>query len=123
MKALIFSAVFLLAIPVYGEDWKTSDGKTYEDIKVIKVEADAITIIYKEGGALVPLAKLPPAIQTKFAYDPVKAKEAADARAKATADNSKALQAEIVQGDKMKQDRIKTEEQARSASMTNQAPQ
>lgn len=93
----IFSSVAL------GEDWTTTDGTKYQNVRVIRVEDDAITILYKDGGALVPIMKLPPKLQQKFDYDPVKAKLAADARTKADAENAKQLQAEIELADKMKQ--------------------
>jgi len=93
----IFSSLAL------AEDWTTTDGTKYENVRVVRVEDDAITILYKDGGALIPLLKLPPSLQQKFDYDPVKAKIAADARAKADAENAKQLQAEIEQANKMKQ--------------------
>jgi hypothetical protein len=88
---------------VRAEDWTTTDGTKYQNVRVIRVEDDAVTIIYKDGGALVFLYKLPPDLQEKFNYDPVKAKAAMEARAKADADSAKELQAEIELADKMKQ--------------------
>jgi len=100
---LIF-ALMLCSSAVFAEDWTTTDGIKYQNVRVIRVEDDAITIIYKDGGALIPLFKLPAALQQKFDYDPVKAKAAAEARAKADAENARALQAEIELADKMKRD-------------------
>ena len=77
-----------------AEDWTTTDGKFYRDVKVIKLEADAVTIIHEDGGSLVPLATLPPDLQRRFKYDPEKAKVAAAARDQADSDSIKALQAE-----------------------------
>jgi hypothetical protein len=85
-----------------AEDWRTLDGKSYQGVTVLKTEPDAVTILYKDGGALVPLARLPADLQKRFHYDPLKAQAAADARAKADAENAKALAAETAQGDKMK---------------------
>jgi hypothetical protein len=93
----IFSSV------AFAEDWTTTDGTKYQNVRVIRVEDDAITILYKDGGALVPIMKLPPKLQQKFDYDPVKAKVAADARAKEDVENAKKLQAEIELANKMKQ--------------------
>lgn len=93
----IFSSLAL------AEDWTTTDGTKYQNVRVIRVEDDAITILYKDGGALIPIMKLPPKLQQKFDYDPVKAKVAADARAKEDAENAKKLQAEIELANKMKQ--------------------
>jgi hypothetical protein len=85
-----------------AEDWKTTDGMVYKDVKVIRVEDDAITIMYRDGGALVPLQKLPAPIQKQFSYDPVKAKIAAEARQKEDAENNAALQREIDEAATMK---------------------
>lgn len=92
---LLAFAIVLAALPAAAEDWKTTDGTVYQDVRVIRVEDDAITIIYKDGGALVPIYKLPVALQEKFDYDPVKAKIAAEKRAKDDAENAKQLQLEI----------------------------
>ena len=102
VKAILILALVLLAFPVRAEDWKTTDGKVYQDVKVIRVEDDAVTILFKDGGALIPLYKLPPVLQQKFSYDPAKAKIAADARAKADADNAIELQKEMDVADALK---------------------
>ncbi len=91
-----------MSLPAWAEDW-TVDGKTYESIKVVKVEDDAVTVLCKDGGALIPLSKLPPALQKRFSYDPVKAKAAEDARAALEEKNAQQLQAEIDQANKLKQ--------------------
>jgi len=94
MKAfiLIFALAFCSITTGFAEDWTTTDGTSYKDVKVIRVEDDAITILYRDGGALVPIFKLPPALQKRFDYDPVKAKAAAEARAKADAENAKEIE-------------------------------
>ena len=100
-------ALLFLALPNFGlraEDWTTTDGIKYQNVQVIRVEDDAVTIIYKDGGALVFLNKLSPALQERFEYDPVKAKAAAEARAKADAENAIALQHEIELANKLKTD-------------------
>lgn len=103
VKAIILTFAFaLFATSAIAEDWTTTDGIKYQNVRVIRVEDDAITIIYKDGGALVPLYKLTPDLQERFDYDPVKAKAAAEARAKADAENAKALQAEIEETDRIK---------------------
>jgi hypothetical protein len=89
-------------VSLWAEDWTTTDGKVYQEVKVVKTEPDAITILYRDGGALVPLAKLPPDLQKRFNYDPAQAKAAAEARAEADAKNAKALQAEKEAADKQK---------------------
>jgi hypothetical protein len=94
MKAFLALVMALMALPLHAEDWKTTDGKVYQDVKVIKVEDDAVTVLFSDGGARIPLIKLPPDLQKRFSYDPVKAKAAADARAKADAENAANLDAE-----------------------------
>src|ERR1700743_3377068 len=46
----------LLILPVRAEDWTTTDGKTYRNVKVLKVEPDVVTIMHKDGGGAVNLA-------------------------------------------------------------------
>lgn len=102
MNSIRFCAVILTALLIVlptaslrADDWKTADGKVYQAVQVIAADPDAVTILYKDGGALVPLVNLPPDIQKQFNYDPAKAKAAAEARAKDDEANAKALQAEM----------------------------
>jgi hypothetical protein len=91
----LFLAVFLLGgMSLRAEDWTTIDGKVYPQIKVIKVETDAVTILYRDGGALIPLIMLPDDLQKKFHYNAALAKAAADARDQADFENARALRAE-----------------------------
>ena len=99
---LLILLLALIAFPVVAEDWTTTDGTKYQNVRVIRVEDDAVTIIYKDGGALVFLYKLPPALQQKFDYDPVKAKIAAERRSKDDAENAAELQKEIEQAEIVK---------------------
>lgn len=119
----VFFLVFVLALcstDGFAEDWTTSDGITYQNVKIIRVEDDAITIIYKDGGALVPLIKLPPELQRRYYYDPVKAKAAADARTKTDTEDAKKLQLEIQMADKAKRDEQIKDAQAKG--QTNAPP-
>jgi len=105
LRAISASAMLSLLAAVslaHAENWTTTDGKVYKGVKVMKLEPDAVTILYSEGGALVPLATLSPDLQEKFHYDPDKAKAAAAARAKSDKDNPAALEAEKVQAAKLK---------------------
>jgi hypothetical protein len=122
VKAILVAIAMGLSITLaQGEDWTTTDGKKYEQVKVIRVEDDAVTILYKDGGVLIFLYKLPPALQQRFDYDPVKAKAAMDARAKADAENAKALQAEIELANKLKLQRQILD--ANGRTHTNAPPQ
>jgi hypothetical protein len=116
MRFFFVLFVLLATLPASAEDWKTTDGKTYSNVKVVKVEADAVTVLCSDGGALIPLDKLPPTLQKRFSYDPAKAKVAAAARAETDAQNAKQLQAEIEQAQKLKQ-----KQAVQDASQVNQA--
>jgi len=96
-SALAACAVLVIAITTRGEDWTTQDGKVYAQVTVVKAESDAVTILYRDGGALVPLTNLPADLQQRFHYNPEKARAAADQRAKEDAQSAVALQAEIAQ--------------------------
>ncbi len=96
--ALMVSATFLQA-----DDWKTTDGKIYQKVTVVKVEPDAVTILHQNGGALVPLTTLSPELQKQFKYDPATAQAAAEARTKAQAESAKALQAEMNRAEQQRQ--------------------
>jgi len=113
-------ALAFVVFPVMAEDWTTTDGKVYQGVKVVKVEADSVTILDSDGGARLALAILPPDLQKRFNYDPVKAKAAADARAKEDAVNAATLQAEMNQADAMKQAKYAEEEQQRLAQAQTQ---
>ncbi len=103
VRLLLILVLAFATLPAYAEDWTTSDGKSYQNVKVVKVEDDAVTILCKDGGALIPIAKLSPTLQKRFSYDPVKAKAAAAARADADAKNATQLQAEMNQAEALKQ--------------------
>ena len=123
MKEILLAVALALLSSTHGfaEDWMTTDGTKYQGVRVILVEDDAVTILYKDGGALIPLFKLPHALQERFNYDPVKAKAAAEARSKADAENAKELQAEMELAKKMKRDQQIKDAQARG--QTNAPPQ
>lgn len=95
--------IFLVAILVVfstslrAEDWTTIDGKVYQNVTVLHVEPDAVTILHKDGGALVPLELLPDDLQKRFHYDPTKAKAAADERMQQEIADARALRAERAQ--------------------------
>jgi hypothetical protein len=126
VKFLSFALCLTLATAsasvAQAEDWTTTDGTSYQDVRVIRVEDDAITILYRNGGALVPLFKLPPALQRKFDYDPVKAKLAAEARANADAENARAMQKEIDLAATMKKQQAIKDAQARGQAPVAKQP-
>jgi hypothetical protein len=67
----------LCCLTARADDWTTTDGKTYKDVTVVKVEDDAVTILDHDGGARIALSNLNSTLQAKFHYDPAKAKIAA----------------------------------------------
>jgi hypothetical protein len=72
--------LLLLSVSVWADDWTTTSGTTYHDVKIVKIEADYVTIQDSDGGAKIDISKLPPDIQKTLNYDPVKAKAAMEAR-------------------------------------------
>ena len=120
MKALILALALSIssATAVAAEDWTTSDGTCYKNVRVIRVEDDAITILYKDGGALVPIFKLPHDLQERFDYNPAKAKAAAELRAKNDAANAAALQKEIEAAEKLRNEQLIRDAAARTGTST-----
>jgi translation elongation factor P/translation initiation factor 5A len=118
VKSILLGCMLAFSSAIaFAEDWTTTDGTNYQNVRVVRVEDDAVTILYKDGGALVFLNKLPPALQDRFDYDPVKAKIAAEARAKSDAENAVALQKEIEQAASMKR-----QQQIKDAAALSSAP-
>jgi len=63
--------------------WTTSDGKTYHNVIIEKVDADRVSIFYDQGSAVIDISQLSPDIQRLLNYDPDLAAEAISARQKA----------------------------------------
>ena len=98
MKSVLLASLLVFAsVNAFAEDWTTTDGTNYQNVRVVKVEDDAVTILYKDGGALIYLSKLPASLQARYNYDPVKAKAASDARVKQDQENAVAMQKEMEQ--------------------------
>lgn len=88
MKTLF--ALLLLSISLNAEDW-TIGGKTYRDVSVGQVEADCVHITYSNGIGSIKIVDMPPELQKRFGFDPIAAKAASDAKAKALADAEASL--------------------------------
>jgi len=58
----------------------TTEGRTYNNVRITQVDADCITILCDDGGALVPISKLSADLQRQLNYDPDAAAEAAAKR-------------------------------------------
>src|SRR5271155_1967408 len=93
---ILLAAIFLIgsSLSLRAEDWKTIDGKVYQNVTVLHCDPDAVTILHKDGGALIPLELLPDDLQKRFHYDPAKAKAAADQRMQQEIADARALRAE-----------------------------
>ncbi len=48
--------------------WTTSDGKTYQNVVVTKMEADKVTITHSLGVAHIPVSQLPPDVKKQLNY-------------------------------------------------------
>jgi hypothetical protein len=123
---ILSCGIALTMVRAQADNWTTTDGKVYQGVMVVKVEDDSVTILYKDGGALVSLDKLPPDLQKKFHYDPVKAKTAAQARAKRDAQDTAALEAEKDQSEQLQQQKLiddaKAQQKAQAAVQQPQPP-
>jgi hypothetical protein len=109
LRLSVIAAIAVTLLPAFAEDWTTNDGKTYQNVKVMKVEVDCVTILDSDGGARIELAKLPPDVQKKLGYDPEKAKAAAEQRAADDKANAAALQAEMDQAEAQKQAKLQAD--------------
>lgn len=65
----VFTLLLLTTVLIHADDIKLRDGTVYKDAKVVSHNATAITILYANGGATIPLAKLPDDLQKKYGYD------------------------------------------------------
>ena len=95
MKVTLLCLSLLMALPVASRalDIVTPDG-TFKDVKVTKVDAEAVRITHSEGTALVDFDLLPPAMQTEYGWTPEKSaarKTAKEAEAKRIADEEKMI--------------------------------
>jgi hypothetical protein len=68
-------AVLLASGDCFSVDITTLDGKTYEDARVTRVEADGVHITFREGIVKVPFNQLPQELRRQYGYEPAKATE------------------------------------------------
>jgi hypothetical protein len=101
--------------------WNTTDGKTYNEVKVVKIEADAVTILHSEGGGLITMDRLPDDLQKQFNYDADLAQEAAHARLQMESQDAQALSKERQMEEEKKQAMLAATVQATSVSSQPQA--
>jgi len=108
-----------LAIASRGEDW-TVDGKDYHNIKVTGSDDSTVSIMYDGGIGRVNLSDLPPDLQKRFNYDPIKAKAAEKAEAEREAESDRQLDMEMQQQAKaaaLERTQDQAEEEARQKAL------
>lgn len=66
----ILALSFLLVSGAVADDLKLTDGTVYKDYKVVRLEADGLSIEYADGLARVPCEKLPAELQKKYGWKP-----------------------------------------------------
>jgi hypothetical protein len=92
LPALAFA---FLVLPGLAEDWTTSDGKTYQDVKVIRSDSRSVTILTQDGEVAIPLANLPPEIQKRFGSPVASASPATSSAPDEKAARDKALRSAV----------------------------
>jgi hypothetical protein len=117
--AVLITIFLTSSFSLLADDWKTTDGKTYQDVKVVDVQPDTVTILHHDGGATIPMTHLSPEVQKQFNYDPAKAKLAADNRSKEEIENAKEMQAEMDEAERMTEARLAQESNASNADSTS----
>ena len=83
------------AYPTQNVDITTVDGKEYKNVTITKVEPNGITITTDSGIEKIPFTSLSVELQTKYGYDPAKAKAYAAQDAQAQAAMYEATQQEL----------------------------
>jgi hypothetical protein len=72
MKTAVFFILLVSISLARADDWTTSDGTTYKDVKVLSHDAGYVTIMDSDGGGKVPLRLLNADLQKQFGYDAAK---------------------------------------------------
>lgn len=72
-KACLIALYLGTAGFAWTEDLTTTDGKTYKEVTVTKVEPDGLSIAHETGTVKVLFTKLPEALQREHGFDPAKA--------------------------------------------------
>ena len=49
-------------------NWTTTDGKTYQDVKIEKIEGEYVTVLHADGGARILITTLPDDVQKELNY-------------------------------------------------------
>jgi hypothetical protein len=73
LLATLLGLVFATTTGACAEDITLNDGTVYKGATILHHDAATATLLYDDGGAAVPMAKLPPDIQKRLDYDPAAA--------------------------------------------------
>jgi hypothetical protein len=102
-----------------ADDFKTTDGKEYKNVKISRVESDGIVLITKWGISKVYFAELPKDVQERFHYDPEKAAAAYAAQVAAVRQANELTQ----QGDELNRQRKQEQQRQQRQWAEQQAKQ
>src|SRR5438874_1825215 len=72
-RYLLAASLFVAASSVLADDFKTLNGKEYENATVSRVEPDGIVIKFSGGIVKIPFTALSRELQEKYHYDPAAA--------------------------------------------------
>jgi len=73
---MVLLACLILGVAnLRAEDITLDDGTIYKGATILQHDAATATILYDDGGAAVPIAKLPADIQKRLNYDPASAQK------------------------------------------------
>jgi hypothetical protein len=76
LRVVLLVAILALDIrPATAEDITLADGTIYKGATILQHDAATATILDDDGGAAVPIAKLPADIQKRLSYDPAAAQK------------------------------------------------
>jgi hypothetical protein len=75
MKIQTLALFCTMTLLVRAEDWTTTDGKTYHNVTVVKVEGNNVVISSPDFNGSIPFDKLPVGLQQRFHHDPLRAKD------------------------------------------------
>jgi len=96
-RILLLLAGVAICTGLRAEDIPLTDGTVYKNATILHHDAATVTILYADGGAAVPISRLPADLQKRLNYDPAAAQKqlasnaAAAAQEKALAQRTQAL--------------------------------
>jgi len=102
-----------------ADDFKTTNGKEYKNVKVSRVEPDGIVLITQWGISKVYFTELPKDVQERFHYDPEKAAAAHAAQLAAVRQANELTQ----QGDQLNKQRKQEQQRQQRQGAEQQAKQ